>query len=129
VLLDILGRDEPARQALARATALLADPTDALERRSFLSFQAGDCKTAIQEITRAIERHPLVPEYYERRAFYREFLHDRSGAHADRIRAKVLSESNGLSPEQLEERVNARLDQPPTPGPRGSLTGIVRGRS
>jgi hypothetical protein len=97
VLLDILGRDEPARQALARAIALQADPTDALKRRSFLSFQAGDCKTAIQEITRVSERHPLVPESYERRVFYREFLSDRRGARRP---------DPGQAPERAERPVN-----------------------
>jgi hypothetical protein len=42
---------------------------------------------------------------------------DNRVARADRVRAKLLRESNGLSLEQLEERANALLHKWPTSGP------------
>jgi uncharacterized protein (TIGR03067 family) len=110
VLLDILGRDEAARQELAQAIPLLKDPTDALVRRAALWLTAGDPKSAIAEISQAIERYPLEPALYEARGSYRPFVFDHRGAKQDQARAKILRESKGISREELNARVAAPID-------------------
>jgi tetratricopeptide (TPR) repeat protein len=88
-----LARVQDARAELATAIPLLDDPTEALVERSGLSFHVGDYKTAMSEVSSAIERHPLVPEYYGARALYREVAGDPRGARQDRLRAHLLREA------------------------------------
>jgi uncharacterized protein (TIGR03067 family) len=109
-----------AREELARAIALLDDPTDALVERASLSFHVDDREAAVREITAAIERHPLVPDYYEARALYRRFASDPRGAQRDEVRAALLRESKDLSVEELEARLDAQFDDRPVTEPQDS---------
>lgn len=108
-LLGRLGRRGPAREELARAIPLLKDPTRAIVERAGLSLLDGDPKAAVEEISQAIERHPLEPALYESRALYRRFVFDHRGADEDRARAEILSRSKGIALEELEARVRDRL--------------------
>ena len=82
-----------ALAAFARAIPLLSDPTDALVEHAALSFHVFDYATAAKLITLAIERRPLIPEYYEQRALYRTFLRDFRGAYLDNARAVKLHDA------------------------------------
>ena len=115
-----LAQVEPARAELALAIPLLKDPTDALVDRASLSFHVNDRETAVKEITAAIERRPLVPEYYDTRSLYRRFLHDFRGAARTRSGRPCCASPKGLSAEELEERVKALLDYTPISEPQDS---------
>jgi tetratricopeptide (TPR) repeat protein len=104
-----LAKVEQARAALAQAIRLLDDPSKALVDRAALSFHVGQYVTAVEEISGAIERHPLVADYYESRALYRRFIPDERGARsdgakADRLRAATKPDSVTLEDlKKLEE--------------------------
>jgi uncharacterized protein (TIGR03067 family) len=113
-----LAKVEAAREELAGAIALLDDPTDALVERAALSLHVSDYETAVKEITGAIERRPLVPEYYETRALYRRFLPDLRGARADELKAQRLRASKDVSVEELEVLAKAEGDDRPIAEPQ-----------
>ena len=117
-----LARVEDACAELATAIPLLDDPTEALVERSGLSFHVGDYKTAMSEISLAIERHPLVPEYYGARALYREVAGDPRGARQDRLRAHLLREAKVSTTKNLESLVNDQADDQPISEPQDSPT-------
>ena len=71
-----LAEVKQALAAFARAIPLLSDPTDALVDHAALSFHVFDYTTAARLMTLAIERRPLIAEYYEQRSLYRTFLRD-----------------------------------------------------
>jgi hypothetical protein len=100
------------------AIALMADPTPALLGRAWLSFHAGDPKTAIREITAVIERHPLVPDFYEARAYYRTVRPGGDAERADRLRAELLRDSPDLTREELERRTELKMREDADPGRR-----------
>ena len=104
--------------AFARAIPLLSDPTDALVDAAALSFHVFDYATAAKQITLAIERRPLVPEYYEQRALYRTMLRDFRGAYLDNARAVKLHERpNATSLAEVDAREHDPGNQPVT-GPQ-----------
>ena len=104
-----------ALAAFARAIPLLSDPTDALVDHAALSCHVFDYATAAKMITLAIERRPLVPEYYEQRALYRTFLRDFRGAYLDNARAVKLHEHpNAASLAEVEAREHDPGNQPVT---------------
>jgi uncharacterized protein (TIGR03067 family) len=130
-------RHESAHREFDQAIPLLDDPTLAMAEKAEVSFLDGDRAAALNEINAAIERYPLVPEYYAARSRYRRFFdlasmhaygisfdaihklqksYDPAGRHsayADRARAAVLRQSRVESVERLEVRVNALLDEHP----------------
>jgi uncharacterized protein (TIGR03067 family) len=120
-----------ARAAFARAIPLLSDPTDALVDAAALSFHVFDYATAAKQITLAIERRPLVPEYYEQRALYRTFLPDFRGAHLDNARADTLRASpNAAALAEVEGREHDPGNQPvtarqDTPAVRAALARLA----
>jgi tetratricopeptide (TPR) repeat protein len=104
VALTGLAKIEQARAALAQAIRLLDDPTKALVDRAGLSFHVGQYATAVEEISGAIERHPLVADYYESRALYRRFIPDERGARSDGAKAdrlRAAKEPNSVTVEDL----------------------------
>lgn len=106
---------EQARAALAGAIPLLADPADALVADAFMAAMKFDYAKAAKLITLAIERHPLVPEYYEQRALYRTFLRDFRGSSLDNARAVRLRESpNAAALAEVQAREHDANDQPVT---------------
>src|SRR5205807_1373640 len=112
---------EAAGEALARAIPLLDDPTNALVERAALSFHVGEHATAVAEVSGAIERHPLVPEYYEARALYPRFIQDQRGARRDEARASRLREaSKGLTLEELKALDRDDGDDRPVSEPQES---------
>ncbi|WP_406698446.1 TIGR03067 domain-containing protein [Singulisphaera sp. Ch08] len=111
-----LAKKSEAREAFAEAIRLLPDPTKALFERSFLShYWFSDRATAIKEITSAIERQPLVAEYYDQRACYRLAALDRRGASLDRAKAaRLRANPNRVTVQDLEVLERERRDQPVT---------------
>jgi tetratricopeptide (TPR) repeat protein len=104
-----LAKVEQARAAFARAIPLLGDPTKALVERAALSFHVGDYATAVKEVSGAIERHPLVAEYYESRALYRRFVSDQRGSITDTAKAERLRaapDAGGITIEELKKLEN-----------------------
>jgi uncharacterized protein (TIGR03067 family) len=109
--LAALSRVNEAREELARVIPVLEDPTDALVERAALSFHAHDYEAAIQEISAAIERRPLVVEYYANRGFYRRFSGDLEGGREDLLREAMLREGKVDTVEALEASVRAQNDR------------------
>jgi uncharacterized protein (TIGR03067 family) len=118
-----LGEVRLAHSAFGQAITLLADPTEALLERAGLSFHIGDYAAADKEITAVIDRHPLIPAYYDIRARYRRFVPDQRGAHYDRVRAAQLREAatpvtvgtlEALEREAVDYRVISQPQDAPT---------------
>jgi tetratricopeptide (TPR) repeat protein len=120
-----------AHAAFARAIPLLPDPTDALVDHAALSCHVFDYATAAKLITLAIERRPLVPEYYEQRALYRTFLRDFRGRYLDNARAvKLHDRPNAISLAEVEAREHDPGNQPvtarqDTPAVRAALARLA----
>jgi uncharacterized protein (TIGR03067 family) len=87
-----LAKVDEARTAFAHAITLLPDPTEAYVERAALSFHTGDYATAVSEMSAAIKRHPLVADYYDTRALYRQFIPDQRGKRYDDLKAARLRE-------------------------------------
>jgi uncharacterized protein (TIGR03067 family) len=108
-----LAKIQPARDAFAQAISLLPDPTQALLEHAALSFHVSDYGTAEKQMSLAIARHPLIPEYYEQRALYRSFTHDFRGASLDKARAARLEEDpTGGTLAEVETLAREQDDQP-----------------
>lgn len=127
-----LAKVEAARDAFGQAIPLLADPTEALVARAGLSFHVGDYAAAEKEISAAIERHPLVAEYYEERALYRKFTRDARGASLDEARAARLRERpepvtledlQALERDRHDRPITAAQDSPPVVAERARFAG------
>lgn len=120
-----LGKVEEARTALATAIPLLADPTNALVDRASLSFHVSDYRSAIDEITLAIDRQPLVAEYYEQRGLYRMLVRDFRGASLDKVKAAKLNEDpTGTTLSDLSA-VRTNRDDRPIRGPQDAPVVIA----
>ncbi len=88
--------------------------------RAALSFHVRDYETAVKEISAAIDRRPLVPEYYEERELYRRFVRDVRGAQADRARAERLRAAQDVSLEEIEALGKDDRDDQPIAVPQNS---------
>jgi uncharacterized protein (TIGR03067 family) len=121
-----LAKVEEAREAFAHAIKLLPDPSKALVERAGLSFHTREYATAVDEISGAIARHPLVAEYYADRSLYRKFIQDHAGSRLDQAKAdRLLDTSKPASLEDLEAlEKESRAGSEPIEEPQD--TSVVR---
>jgi uncharacterized protein (TIGR03067 family) len=92
-----------ARAAFGQAIPFLNDPTQAYVERAGLAFHQGDYRAAVQDMTEAINRNPLEPDYYETRSMYRRVANEFRDSRFDKAKAKRLRENPDVTLADLKK--------------------------